>query len=103
MEQGVQNSFITMGREGVYYKTPEREGIIRSSPVDMVSASGAGDAFVAGLVYGLCQQKSVEEEVMFAMGAALMAIGSEDTINPNISPESIETMIRNIRFTHQQL
>jgi pseudouridine kinase len=103
MDQGVQNTFITMGAEGVYYKTEESEGIIISPEIGMVSASGAGDAFVAGLVYGLCKKKEVEEKVKFAMGAGLMAILSEETINPNISSHSVEAMVRDLGFTHQKL
>jgi pseudouridine kinase len=87
----------------VYYKTEESEGIIISPEIGMVSASGAGDAFVAGLVYGLCKKKEVEEKVKFAMGAGLMAILSEETINPNISSHSVEAMVRDLGFTHQKL
>ncbi len=103
IDQGVQYSFITMGAEGVYYKTRDEEGIITSSPVDMVSATGAGDAFAAGLVYGLCEEKRVEDAVRFAMGASLMAILSEDTINPDISSHAVEAMIKDQKFTYQKL
>ena len=102
-EQGVQHSFITMGAEGVYYKTQNREGIITSSPIDMVSATGAGDAFAAGLVYGLCKESDAEDEVKFAIGSSIMAILSEDTINPDISSYRIEAMIKDLEFKHQKL
>ena len=103
IDQGVQHCFITMGAEGVYYKTKHSEGIISSPKMDMVSATGAGDAFVAGLVYGLYHEKEVEDEVKFAIGASRMAIRSADTINPDISPLSIDTMIKDLEFTHQIL
>ena len=103
IDQGVQYSFITMGAEGVYYKTRDEEGIITSAPVEMISATGAGDAFAAGLVYGLCEEKRVADAVRFAMGASLMAILSEDTINPDISSHAVEAMIKDIEFTHQNL
>ncbi len=103
MDQGVRQSFITMGAEGVYYKTQDAEGIITSAPVEMVSATGAGDAFVAGLVYSLCKQKETEDTVKFAIGASLMAILSEDTINPNISSHRVEAIVKDLAFTHQKL
>ncbi len=103
LDQGVQYSFITMGAEGVYYKTRDEEGIITPSPVEMVSATGAGDAFAAGLVYGLCEEKGEADAVRFAMGASLMAILSEDTINPDISSHAVEAMIKDIAFTYQKL
>jgi len=103
MDQGVQNTFITMGSEGVYYKTRGKEGIITSPPAEMVSATGAGDAFAAGLVYSLCKEKTIEEEVKFAMGSSIMAILSEETINPDISSHRIEEIIENLDFKHQTL
>ncbi len=103
IDQGVEYSFITMGDEGVYYTTRDEEGVVTSAPVDMVSATGAGDAFAAGLVYGLCEEKRVEDAVRFAMGASRMAILSEDTINPDISSHAVETMIKDQKFTHQKL
>ncbi len=101
--QGVQYSFITIGAEGVYYKTRDEEGIITPSPVEMVSATGAGDAFAAGLVYGLCEEKRVADAARFAMGASRMAILSEDTINPSISSHTVEAMIKDQKFTYQKL
>ena len=103
ISQGVQNCFITMGAEGVYYKTKNSEGIITAPKMDMVSATGAGDAFVAGLIYGLCQEKEIEDEVKFAIGASRMAILSEETINPDISSQSIDSLIKDLKFKHQKL
>jgi pseudouridine kinase len=102
MDQGVGNTFVTMAAEGAYYKTEESEGIIASAPIDMVSASGAGDAFAAGLVYGLCGGKEIEENVKFAIGSSIMAIRSEETIHPHISSPSVEAMIKDMAFTHQK-
>ena len=103
MDQGVRQSFITMGAEGVYYNTRGKEGIITSAPVKMVSATGAGDAFVAGLVYSFCKHKETEDAVTFAMGASLMAILSEETIPPHISSHRVEAIVKDIAFTHQKL
>ncbi len=103
MDQGVHNTFITLGSDGVYYKTQNTEGIITSPPVDRVSATGAGDAFAAGLVYSLCKGKAIEEEVKFAMGASIMAILSEETIHPDISSPRVKEMIRSLDFKHRKL
>ncbi len=103
MSQGVKNCFITMGAEGVYFKTHDQEGVIRTAAVDMISASGAGDAFVAGLVYGLCQGGEIEDQVRFAMGVSTLAIRSEETISPMLSPQRIEAIIKDLDFVHQKL
>ena len=103
MTQGIENAIITLGAEGVYFKTPRQEGIIRTAPVDMVSASGAGDALMAGLVYGLIREMPWEETLRFAMGASLMAIRSEETIHPDLSPQRVEAVIRALDFQYQKL
>jgi len=103
MMQGIKNSIITLGTEGVYFKTPESEGVIRTASVDMVSASGAGDALMAGLVYGLVQGVPWVESVRFAMGASLMAIRSEESIHPDLSPERVEAVINRLDFHYQKL
>jgi len=103
MERGVQESFVTMGSKGVYYKTRQEEGILSSATVGMRSASGAGDAFVAGLVHGLSVGKKTVEKVKFAMCASLMTLQSEETIYPDISSEQIEMLLRQTIFTHQIL
>ncbi len=102
MEQGVRNTFITMGADGVYYKTKEYEGMLAADPIDMVSASGAGDAFVAGLVYGLWTRRTTIESATFAIGASLMTIQSAERINPNITSQHVDAMIRNIALRNQK-
>ncbi len=103
MDQGAGECFVTMGSEGVYYKTKDKEGIIVPPHIDMVSATGAGDAFVAGLVHGLWDNKSLEDRVEFAMGSSIMAILSEDTISPDVTSDNVEKMIKDLDFEYRKL
>ncbi len=50
---------VTRGRDGCLYLTPEREGAVAGFPVEAVDATGAGDAFVAGLLAGLLRDPDV--------------------------------------------
>ena len=52
-EQGVQRVFITLGADGVFYSHEREQGIESASEsrASVANASGAGDAFVAGLTY----------------------------------------------------
>lgn len=53
---------ITLGKDGCYYKTKHGEGAVATIDVTPVDTTGAGDAFNAGLIYGLYQlQKRVSE------------------------------------------
>ena len=51
LAQGLKQLFITLNKDGVYYKNEEKEGIIRPDQnLKIVSATGAGDSFCAGFI-----------------------------------------------------
>jgi len=94
--QGVRRVFVSMGADGMLYRG--REGTIYRKccrPFNrMVNATGAGDASMAGIVYASREGMTAEETLLFAMGAGMVAISGEDTINPKMSVEAIENMIK---------
>ncbi|MCW5699059.1 MAG: fructokinase [Rhodospirillales bacterium] len=53
---------VTCGRKGCFYLTPDFEGEVAGLPVEAVDATGAGDAFVAGLLSGLLANPKVIED-----------------------------------------
>ena len=103
IHKGVKNVFITLGSEGVYYKTSEVEGIVKPPKMKMVGATGAGDAFVAGLVYSLFKGKNIEEEIEFAIGSSIIAISSAETINPEMTSDNVDKIIKKIKFEYEKL
>ncbi|WP_290591274.1 carbohydrate kinase [Alicyclobacillus sp.] len=42
--------FVTLGKNGCYYRHPTREGYVPAPDVQAVDTTGAGDAFVAGVL-----------------------------------------------------
>ena len=96
LEKGVKDIFITLGQEGVYYRNENKEGKIKGLSIDVVNSTGAGDAFIAALVYGYLRNYDIEEKVKFAVGASLMAISHENTINPNLSIDNINKFLREV-------
>uniref|UniRef100_A0A7I4D5S6 fructokinase n=1 Tax=Physcomitrium patens TaxID=3218 RepID=A0A7I4D5S6_PHYPA len=50
---------VTDGPDGCRYYTPDFKGQVESYPVETVDTTGAGDAFVAGLLNKLVQDKSL--------------------------------------------
>jgi sugar/nucleoside kinase (ribokinase family) len=51
-ERGAAAAAIKLGADGCYVAGEGFEGHVASVPVDAVDGTGAGDAFVAGLLYG---------------------------------------------------
>lgn len=76
----VENVAITLGRDGAILAS--RDGTVTSSaiPVEACSAVGAGDSFLAGMVYGFSLGRPAEQafRVGLAAGAAaVLSCGSE--------------------------
>lgn len=93
IEQGVKQVFISLGKEGVLFADDNHTEIKIVKPVEMVSATGAGDAFMAGLVYGYLNQMSMAETVDFAQAMSALTVSSELTIHPEMSESVIRSQL----------
>ncbi len=70
---------IKMGENGSYVSTPEAEHVVPAYPVNVVDATGAGDAYVAGFLAGTIMGWDLKAttELASATGAACVtAIGT---------------------------
>lgn len=92
IEQGVSSVYMSLGKEGVLYGDSKQTSRFVPKPLNIVNATGAGDAFMAGLVYGYMQDWGQEDTVKFASAMSAMAIMSEETINPNITLSKVMEM-----------
>ena len=75
----IQTIAIKMGENGSYISTPETEFSVPAYPVNVVDATGAGDAYVAGFLAGIIMGWDLEAtgELASATGAACVtAIGT---------------------------
>jgi pseudouridine kinase len=92
---GIKNVFISLGSKGVYYKTKEGSGFHRVKKVEIANATGAGDAFMAGLVYSALEQLDVCETVELSSTMAALTLESLYTVNPNMSLDKVkERMVK---------
>ena len=88
-QKGVKLVFITLGEKGTYYSDGETFGLIKAKNIAMKNATGAGDAFAAGLAFGIVKDFSVKDMAIFASKCAEQTIISESTISRNISESLI--------------
>lgn len=85
LNQGVKQVFITDGPNGVYYKDEKTEGRIKKEAHNIISATGAGDGFSAGIIYGYNKGYSIKEVAEIGTSAAVIALDSEAAVNPSMS------------------
>lgn len=91
---GVKRVFITLGPDGVFYsdETTQRLETAPKSNSQVINASGAGDAFVAGMAYAWLQKWDLINSVQFALSAASVALAHSSTINPAMSVETVNRL-----------
>ncbi|SCG83238.1 putative sugar kinase yeiI [Proteiniborus sp. DW1] len=94
LKKGLRRVFITLGERGVFYKDELTKKFVKPPAVKVVNATGAGDAFMAGLVYSYINDLNLDDTIQFSMYASEMALSHENTINPNISVDSIYNKMR---------
>lgn len=87
--QGVKRVFITLGPGGVYYQDEKDSGFIRPEPADIVSATGAGDAFSAAILYSHVKGFDVRKTAEAGMIAARIAMQSKSAVNRQASEEML--------------
>ena len=100
-KKGVVNVFITLSEKGVFYSDGKESGIFKAEGVKPVNATGAGDAFQAGLVYAEVNNFSLIEKTKFATAASIVAMTSNSTINEKMSINEINKIIKNMEESYE--
>ena len=87
LAKGVKRVLVSMGDKGCFYKDQSGLTLRRAlRPVrQMVNATGAGDAFMAGFLSRTVAGDTPKQAVDFALGAGIVALLGENTINEKMS------------------
>jgi pseudouridine kinase len=94
--QGVQQLFLTRSGDGLFYSTAEERGhvALEQAGNDVTSTTGAGDAFLAALVYGRIQDWPVDGMLQFAGAAAQVTVAHRSPSSPALSLTAIEQALK---------
>ena len=96
INKGIKNVFITLGGDGVYCANTDKAVHIPGVKINIVNATGAGDAFMSGIMYGFMNDLDLEETAKFSVGASTLALSHKNTINPNLSVDLINQTIKEL-------
>ena len=89
IQQGVSRIYITMGSRGVFCFDGKQCFTLPSKPVMVVNATGAGDAFMAGVVHAELHGATMQEACFIGIEAATLALQSSTAVNPEINQLTI--------------
>ncbi len=96
---GVSRIAVSRGERGCYYADADGNRTFRAlRPVEqMVNATGAGDAFMAGFIHGLIDDMPIDAGLDYALSSGITAIESMSTINPEMSDALVKANIERYR------
>ena len=96
LDKGLNRIFVSLGADGCLYMDRDGRRIERKlKPVEnMINATGAGDAFMAAVIYSYINDFSLEKTIDYGLAAGIAAISHERTINPNMSISLLENILK---------
>lgn len=88
-QKGAQHIVTTLGSKGIIYydkKLHKRDAL----QAQIINVTGAGDAFVAGLVYGFVHDRAFEESIEFGLKMAKLTVESQTTVSQILNDTILE-------------
>lgn len=95
LDKGLNSLCITLGSKGAYYFSKKEKIFKKSIKLNVVNASGAGDAFMAGFSYGLFNDESVEECLNLAMASSRIVLKSKTASPYDYNLEKLMEEVKN--------
>lgn len=95
LNRGTGAVAVSLGARGCYYADKTGTRLYKAiRPLEtMADATGAGDAFTAGLIYGTVSGYDTERMLLTALAAGRIAAESPLTVSPEMSRENIENTL----------
>jgi pseudouridine kinase len=96
-ERGLQNIVVHLGPEGAFVSGEGGRRALPSARSTTVSdVTGAGDAAVAGLVFGLCQGYDLLPAAAFGQAAASLVLASTASTAPGLSAAALHSLVKGL-------
>lgn len=96
LSMGAENVVITLGKAGYVIVNKEEKEYIGIEPIhDVINVNGAGDAFMAGIIYGMQQGFSLRHACQWGAAAAAFTVSSPNTVAENITSTQLQAFIHN--------
>ncbi|MFK7922496.1 MAG: PfkB family carbohydrate kinase [Bacteroidia bacterium] len=90
----VDKLLISCGEEGCISQLGTKSQLIPAIPVEkMVDSTGAGDAFLAGMVAGLYYQQDWETSIRWGHACAALTIQTDRNVRADMSREKLQELL----------
>ena len=93
LEKGVKNVVISLGPDGYVVVNKNYQACFPCvKPKAINNVNGAGDAFIAGILYGLQQDYDILQACELGALAAALTVESKQTVAENITVEKLQAV-----------
>ena len=103
LENGTKEIIISLASDGVVAANKDERYWLHHDKINIVNATGGGDAFLASYIKSRNKNKNLLENVKYAIGGAVSTIKCLDAVNPKISDKVIEKEIRELNIVVEDL
>ena len=108
LDRGVQNVVISLGTLGYVIINRQMANYYQTIQLDDVkNVNGAGDAFMAGILYGISLGEELDRACEWGAAAAAFTVQSSQTVAQGISASQLKALINNQKmikgYQHAQL
>ncbi|MBF4695341.1 carbohydrate kinase [Fusibacter ferrireducens] len=90
----VKKVVISLGGEGVIGRDEKEIVKIESPRTEIVNTTGAGDAFMAGMIFSEIKQMPFHESIKFAASCATHNIEQQETVSKALNESIINNLIK---------
>jgi pseudouridine kinase len=95
--RGVEQVIVSLGALGVCWCDAQGEcGFLAARSVQVVNASGAGDALFSGVLHGHLQGKTLAESMPLGLACAELTLRSPSANCPGLSSLALSTYVANL-------
>jgi pseudouridine kinase len=92
-EQGVRHVGIGLGRRGMFVSDGPTQRTVPALPARVVEVTGAGDAAVAGTLYGLLRGHDLAAAARYGQAASALTLACDLSVNPTLSARAIRARL----------
>jgi pseudouridine kinase len=93
-DRGVRHVGIGLGRRGMFVSDGKSRRIAPALPAEVVDVTGAGDAAVAGTLYGLLRGHDLATAARYGQAAAALTLACEQSVSPALNERAILRCLR---------
>ena len=91
-ERGVSKIWISKGNQGSVMHSNGKSILVSAPNISIIDSSGAGDAAVAGWVYGMIHGQSETSAIQNGHALALQVLEIKGTVDHNITSEKLRIL-----------